>query len=344
MSRSCSLSILVFILLLVAGGCVKNEVKLTFEVSGEVNTVCRILYYASDKRGGMIRETVAEIAGGKGEITLPQRNPSLIFLFSPAHSMPDAVIYARRGDNLKITGEGDDVAAWNIEGNDITGLLSKWRIENLNDLRSRDTEKINGAVARFVEDNLRSGASAVLLYVYFDRRDHESEFFRLQSLLDSNVLNDTDLINSLAAGDLMGDFTETPSYPSSIILHGMSGFADTLVFSKNKATLLVFHKEKEKIGDFYPDSVKKILERKKGYAITEIFVDSDSLGWNRHLRKDTIESLGRMWMPLGLADSVAIEMGVRRLPYYIILDSAAKEVLRGGDSGMIMQTFENLKP
>lgn len=317
-------------------GCTKNEVRITFELPAEVNSPCRIVYYASDRRGGMMRETVAEITSGKGEIVLPQRNPSLIYLFSASSKFPDVVIYARRGEELKVSGNSGNAMEWEAEGNATTRSLTEWRLSNLDALKSRNTDKINAAVKDFIEKNADSEAAAIILYVYFTRRGHEREFAALEGRIAPGVLDEPELMGALSQGDRLTGLPVESRYPPQIILHGEDGFADTLKTgaqgspSGREGNLLMMFKK----GDDYSpgagvDSIVKLAEENRKGLIAELYAETDSMGWQRHLRHDTLPGVRRMWLPMGLADSLAINMGVRRLPYYIVLDPKGRELYRG---------------
>lgn len=319
---------LIPLLLLFLIGCTKNEVTLTFSLPEDFNRPCRIMYYASDDRVGMYRETAAEIIKGKGEIKLPQRHPSLIYLFAPAGNYPSAVLYAGRGEKIDIAGEKEDILTWEITGNATNELLSKWRIQNAAVIAGGDREKINAAVARFIKENPDSQAAAILLYVYFNRRDNEAEFEKLRATIGKKVLDDDKLMRALSSADFLTGLPDSYTVPKSIILHGEEGYADTLALGHGKSTLLIFRNNNSS-SFLNTDSLARLISRAKDLAAVELFAEPDSTAWRRHLKNDTVPGLQRLWFPFGTADSIAIRMGVRRIPYYVIIDSRGKEIYRG---------------
>lgn len=331
------------LLLMVLCCCTKNEVKLTFELPKDVNEPCRILYYASGKKVGVIRETVAEIQEGKGEVKLPLQYPALVYLFSPSGRMPVAVIYAERGNNIEIRGKNGNIEEWEITGNATTEELNKWRIENIELIRGGEVsaEKVNAAVEKYVKAHPDSKASAIMLYCYYKRRGHEKEFYALQSTLGKKVTGDDKLMAALSMGDLITELPDSPTVPKQIVLTGEEGFADTLFLGKGQGTLLLFRNSQD--PGVSADSLKAIAERKKKQTLAEIYMDTDSLSWTRHLRQDTLPEVKRMWMPLGVADTVAIAMGVRRVPYFIVIGPKGKELYRGDDWKEAAGKLESLK-
>lgn len=333
-----------FLILILMAACTRNEVRLDFELTADVNEPCRLLYYASGKNGGTIRETVAEIHGGKGEIVLPTVYPSLIYLFSPSRKAPAIIMYASRGDKMVIRGGSGNVDDWEVAGNRVTEALSSWRKENATLIRDRDLnpQKLNEAVASYVKEHPDSPAAAIILYFYFLRRGHEREFYDLQSKLAKSVTSDEELMGALSMGDLISSLPDSPKLPERLVLTGESGYADTLPLSKGPATLLLFRASS---GDFIPaDTLKALLRKSRTKKVAEIYMDMDSLGWRRSFRNDTVNGLARLWMPLGLADTMAIKMGVRRMPYYIVVDSKGKEAYRGDDWETAIGKFDSLSP
>lgn len=319
------------VLIVALTGCTKNEVTLNFELPSDVNMPCRIVYYASGKNAGMLRETVAEIAAGKGEIKLPQQYPGIIYLFSSGAKNPEALIYAKKGDEIIITGENSSISRWEIKGNKTTEALSRFRLENEDAIKSGDTEKLNRIVAQYIKENPSSAAAAIILYNYFRRQEHEKEFYSLQNSLDKSIMEDEKLRNALSAADLISNMPDKYSYPQRIVLHGDGGYADTLSLSKGKVSFIMFRGGKDS-GNVLPlDSLNKLIERSKSLRMAEIYMDLDSLAWSRHVKADTVKNMKRLWMPLGTLDSVAISMGIRRIPYYVVLDSIRNEAYRGDD-------------
>lgn len=336
----CCLPLLLCILL---AGCVKNEMRITFSLPEDTDGSCRVVYYASAENVGMYRETAAVITAGKGELTLPMRHPTLVYLFSPSGRTPGAIIYARRGDRFEIRGNGINVAEWRITGNEATDSLSAWRLRNASALAEADTEAINRAAAAFVERNPGQKAAAIILYQYFVRRGHEQEFLDLETKIDRKVLDDADLMRALTAADLMTSTPTPSSLPERIILPGDSGVPDTLLLGKGKAAMLLFLAPKGS-EPIEPDSLRSLTKDAKGHLLAELYAEPDSLMWRRHIRRDSIGAMRRFWLPLGLGDSLAISMGVRRMPYFVVIGPSGKELYRGDDWKQASETFKKLSP
>ena len=94
-------------------------------------------------------------------------------------------------------------------------------------------------------------------------------------------------------------------------------------------------------GDPLPADTLKYLAQKKGKGrIIELYADADSMAWQRYIKRDTIEGMKRMWLPLGTSDKAAIDLRVRTVPYYIVLDKGGKEIYRGTDWKVAIENFK----
>lgn len=331
---------LLLLLSVMTAGCGKNEMTLTFSLSSEVNTPCKIVYYASARNVGVMRETVAQIDAGKGVTRLPMAYPSILYLFSPSAQTPSAIIYAQKGDKITITGKNSDIADWEISGNPVTEILTRWRLENKKVVGGMEPVKLNEAVAKFVKANTDSEAAAIILYVYFCRRGHEEEFRRLESSLSKKILDNKRLMNALLAADLLGTTPDNIPFPTVIVARDSSGYADTLPLRDGKPSLLLFRGANSE-GNFSPDSLKSLLKRNKERQVAEIFAEPDSMTWSRHLTADTLPGLRQLWLPAGLADSLTISMSVRYLPFIIVTDGKGKPVYRGDNLKEATSIFES---
>ena len=85
--------------LLILSGCVKNEFSIEFNLPADVTTNYKISYYASDKRGGMMIETVAPVVNGKFLLKGKTVNPSLVFLTGSGKQ--SLAFYVERGENIR---------------------------------------------------------------------------------------------------------------------------------------------------------------------------------------------------------------------------------------------------
>ena len=167
--------------------CSKNEFKLEFDLDSSVSGNYRIVYYASDKRTGFMMETIAPVEKGKCETRCITRNPTLVYVFMSGSQMPSAVIYAERGDKIRISGKDRNPALWSIGGNGLNEEWSRWRNDNARAIMSGDAAVINAAVAAYVKAHPDSELSALMMLTDFDRRADENRFAALWNSLGENA-------------------------------------------------------------------------------------------------------------------------------------------------------------
>lgn len=322
-------------------GC-KPEFNVEFELDPEVNTTCRLLYYASSKKQGMVMEPVVSIEKGKGSLVAPTKYPAVVFIFGSSSSLPAAIFYAERGDKIKITGNGANPADWEIKGNSLSEEWSEWRIAN-KDAIMRGGKDLNAEIAKYVEKHPDSKLSTALLLLQYSRRDDEEGFRKLFKSLKAGATSDKQLMTALSLADMPGGELSPGGNLTTMILSAPSGDADTLRFNRGVASIVIFRDGRNRDNlSAETDSLKALLKAYPDSAsrmIAHISFDPDSLAWINYVRNDSLKNIARGWMPHGFADSTAIALGVRTTPYYIVADGKGKRVYGGTDYKEAVEKF-----
>ncbi len=330
------------VMLLQLVSCVKNEVKVTVELPKKTTDAYRLLYYASDSKKGWYAETVVPIQQGKGEAMCYTRNPAIVYVMHTGN-VPEAAFYARRGDKIKIKGENGDPFTWDIGGNEINQEWSGWRLANRKVLMDRDNEKINNAVAGFVEKNPGKGLSTILLLIYYDRRLDEKGFRRLWKKLKDEALS-PDWVQLAGTADMPGGQPWERLKTDMLVLHTAGTGADTLKIGE-KPLLLYFWRQDDQQRDEYMGELRDLRKQVSDSSrnlISDISFEMDSISWRYGLSRDSLNGVVRGWIPLGEADSLMMRMGVSRTPYVLIYDKKGKEVYRGDDLPKGIKYYKNI--
>lgn len=321
------------LLCLIFCSCIKNEVNVEFSLPKDLKAVYRIVYYASDKKRGMIQQTAVDIVDGNAAIKLPTRYPSIVYLFAPSQTQPGLMFYAERGDKITISGNNSDMMQWKVGGNSINDEWTEWRIKNKDALASRSDEKINQAVAKYVKENPKSELSLILLYLAYSRKSDPEGFNSLYAGIDKKVLDNSELVNVLSNGDMLGGPASKGAVPGNLILTGEDGFADTINLKNGKTAMLVFRSGKN--DSYRADQIGALKDLRKEfpdtgkYILVDIYADSDSTQWHRSIEKDSLKDVRHLWLPLGLVSNEAMNMGIDILPYYIVTDGNGKASYSG---------------
>lgn len=326
--------------------CIKNEVRVSFELQGVAQETIRLDYYASDKKKGWMIEDFVNVQQGKASATLRTVNPTLVFLSPTAGNSPTVIFYAERGDEITISGSGNDPLFYKISGNDVTDDLTAWRLSATKALAlaHSDPDKgsagLNRLVSDYVKKNPEKPASMLLLLCYYDRRADEKGFAQTRKLLKGDAL-DPVWSQLVSRADMVDDNTPPSRLPASILLKTENG-CDTL-HTGRMPSLLYFHnsvqddegiKRLRKISDDFSDSTARI--------ISDISFEPDSSSRIFRMRNDSLRHTVRAWMPLGTCDSTARLLCVRRVPYIIVSDRKGTIRYRGSDISKAENTFRSL--
>lgn len=338
------LQLLILAIAALLQSCGGNQFKITFQLPADVNANYRVVYYASDKRGGYTVETVAAVEQGKGEISGQTVNPTILLLYDQ-RKMPVA-IYVKRGDKIKIDGPSAAPASWTVGGNVINEKMSEWRNENAQALDTGSQTLVNKAIAKTVISDPESEIAPLLLLTSFSRNLDETLFRQLwQRIPDSDGKQKwTSIMNR---NDVPVTFVRTPAKLQSLIARSHYNGADTIRPASAKATLLFFwnngfETRKETFDSIntlsrqYPDSASRI--------IADICLDPDSVVWVSPLKRDSLQNVARLWMPQGLADKALMNLQVLRTPSFMVVAPDGNQRYRGQSFAQADSVFRTLMP
>lgn len=235
---------------------------------------------------------------------------------------------ARNGEDFDITLSRKDRYAIRAEGNAETALWVSFLNKNAEALRSSDPAVRNAAVARFVADNPDSPVS---LYVLATEYDASGPYAAgADSLL---ALINTDLRRTPPADGLAYMLARAGAGASAARLDSVPYRARgnrmaTFAASRHTLSLLAFSQ-----GSDGRDSILAALRRidRRGKAeVYDLSMDPDTLTWHRNTRTDSA-SWTQGWLAGGISARAVDSVGIPSLPFYILVDSAGRQLLRTPD-------------
>lgn len=322
--------------------CGKNDFRLQFSFPKDISANIQLIYYASNKKGGLIIETVASIMEGKGELRSAVYNPTLLYL-NAGGNVP-TVVYVERHDNIEISGSDRNPALWTIGGNAINEDLTLWRNAHATTLMSGTTREINEAVADYVESNPDNPVSAILLLTAFSRSEDEKQFLDLWYSLGEKA-DKQRWMTMVSRSDLLHHGVRHPGKLKSVALRSLANGVDTIRPSAASATILFFWNNGMDGRNELIDSLKTLAKEypdSSARVIADICVDADSVSWRSPLRKDSTKNIARFWVPAGLADTRLMELQVTRTPFFMVVAPNGEQTYRGADASAAMNAFRAL--
>lgn len=344
------ISLLLF-LTVILSSCSKNEFDIKFELTPSADGTYRAIYYASDPKKGWIVENVVNIQQGKAHLTGMVYNPCIVYLCRTSNAAQGLYLYVERGDDFTISGDGSDPAAWHVDGNKLTRQLDEWRAENRDVIvkarsgREADIAPLCRAVDSFVTSHPDDPAAAIILMAYYDRGYDPGRFSALMKSLRDDAA-DRKWIDMMARNDMPADEPAIPAIPKSLVFATVATGCDTIT-PGHLPTLLYFGKASLQP---YRDDIAKLrqLSRSSGDSASRIIAnvsfEPDSMTRWHSVNVDSLQASVQAWVPLGLSDSQIKQLGVRRIPYLIVIDRKAKAVYSGTDTDRAIETFRSLLP
>ncbi len=346
-----AISLLLLFLTVILSSCSKNEFDVKFELSPSADGTYRAIYYASDPKKGWIVENVVNIQQGKAHLTGMVYNPCIVYLCRTSNAAQGLYLYVERGDDFTISGDGSDPAAWHVDGNKLTRQLDEWRAENRDVIvkarsgREADIAPLCRAVDSFVTSHPDDPAAAIILMAYYDRGYDPGRFSALMKSLRDDAA-DRKWIDMMARNDMPADEPAIPAIPKSLVFATVATGCDTIT-PGHLPTLLYFGKASLQP---YRDDIAKLrqLSRSSGDSASRIIAnvsfEPDSMTRWHSVNVDSLQASVQAWVPLGLSDSQIKQLGVRRIPYLIVIDRKAKAVYSGTDTDRAIETFRSLLP
>lgn len=342
---------LLLLLTVILSSCSKNEFDVKFELTPSADGTYRAIYYASDPKKGWIVENVVNIQQGKAHLTGIVYNPCIVYLCRTSNAAQGLYLYVERGDDFTISGDGSDPAAWHVDGNKLTRQLDEWRAENRDVIvkarsgREADIASLCRAVDSFVTSHPDDPAAAIILMAYYDRGYDPGRFSALMKSLRDDAA-DRKWIDMMARNDMPADEPAIPAIPKSLVFATVATGCDTIT-PGHLPTLLYFGKASLQP---YRDDIAKLrqLSRSSGDSASRIIAnvsfEPDSMTRWHSVNVDSLQASVQAWVPLGLSDSQIKQLGVRRIPYLIVIDRKAKAVYSGTDTDRAIETFRSLLP
>ncbi len=331
MLRISYFSIIITSIIVLLAGCGSDdhfEVEGTF--IGEAPSSVRLLYYAN----GSLQNVPTAVVDGKFHIQGKTKRPTIVEIFMPDKSRI-ATMVVDNEETLECEISSGTPYGFTVKGNALSESLSKWVADNRKTLAEGNPERINAAVAKYVDGNVKDMLSTVLLMSYYDASADLAGAVKLFDMIEP-VARPMYLTEGFS--EMLGRMiTASGSKLTKPISYYVSRDSScTLNLKEHPYTLIAI--TSQMLGR---DSIKGHLKKigaKKNIKVIELSVDNDSLLWRHSIAADSAQ-WDHGWLPGGVMSGAGLPT-IPRLPYFILTDTVGNQLLR---TGGISEVVERLK-
>lgn len=286
--------------------CVRNEFTVTFTFAKDTSftPTATIVYYSSDKKKGWITEQTATGMEQGNRITGMTRLPAVVYVYSETGTAPKAILWAERGDNLKVDAtEKSGNGLWSATGNETTEALNAWRTANGNIIQARASKEINASVAGYVRSHPDMLASAIMLLTEYDGHIDPEGLSRLWRSL--TIGNDDREAVLAALGRTSDQLAEMPAYKLktlSLRSRGDSLYTFWAGQGNSGAILLLWTSSKDRrqaVRDLRAELADTSKSSDTRMLVLDINMSADTMGWADMAINDSLPAhLQQRWIRL----------------------------------------------
>lgn len=315
------LPLLSAMILAVSAGCTRREAKISFAFADSSSDAVKIEYYAATRSKGAVQSAVCPLQGGKGEMRLPMDLPAIVFI--SRERFPDVVpVYLEKGDEAAVTGNFNDIASWQADGNDVNREISGWRKENAAALKAGFGKSLNKRVAEYVSRFPDRISAGVILTVYFDRGEDPAGFTRLWSRLGKDV-RESGIAEATGAVDKFADPYRLAGRIAPAKF-GYRGDSTVLIDPHDSRLNIYWFRQQEMPGNTLP-ALGAIADSVKGVRLISVNLRADTTGW-RALNPSCAIAV---WAPGGEKNASVTQFRLPVADFIVLTDSLGTQLYRG---------------
>lgn len=318
---------IILLLCLVAAACSKSE---DFTVKGKIadgaTMNVRAIYYEDGKMQNSV------FPADKGAFAFKGHSPegAVIELLANDYRLLGR-FYAADGDEIELTLYPKSPSKIQFKGNEIGERWAKVLNDNAALLDSKNTAGINAFVAKYVSAHRDDIVSTLLLMTSYDWSSNPAEGERLLASIAAEArparLVDGCTVNLARVGK---QAVEARVVPFSYIdeRDSLANFNPR----RQEMALLAFSNENSGRADSIVPALKRIHNARaneKKLRVLDFSLDSDTLTWRRLIRPDSAK-YDHGWVAGSVAAPAVRRLGIPRLPFFVVIDSAGTQLYRGG--------------
>lgn len=300
----------------------------TFTVKGEIDgggtQNMRAIYYAD----GTTNLLVIPVSDGKFKVEGNLTQPTMIEFFSANKKLLGRG-YVEPGDELECKFYKDDLYKAEITGNEVSERWTKFLKDNSKALSSNNTDKINGLIKKYINNNKDDILSTLLLLTEYSTPDNEMEAAKLLSSINPEARPQI-LIESYEA--LLDRYTNVKANEklSMISYYSSTDSLKTIIPYSTSYSVVAFSNNETRNNGEIADTMRSLRDKyhTRRLQVVDISLDTDTLEWKKSIKSDSA-TWQQGWV-VGAVSAHSIDrLGITRLPFYIVADSTGKQLYRG---------------
>lgn len=313
-----------------------DDFKIDGSIAGVGSQSVTLTYFAG---GGMKHQTITPVDGKfsfKGE----SAQPTMAILTVAPENQRIATLVVKNGDHIKIEADLENLYAVKVSGNSDSEAIAEWTAKNAKTLKAGKAVEINRIVSDYVLDNKSRLSATAILTSFYLSEGYETSADSLLAALDANVRRPemTQGFNNVIS-DVLGSATAGPVPFMS--LYGSNDSIISINPLRHKATLLCFLSAARNERDSVVEQLRILNDgySRQELAMAEISMAPDSAAWRASIGRDTV-GWAQTWVRGSVAGAPIRRLGVRRIPFFIVADSAGTTLYRGSSISLARETVE----
>lgn len=306
------------------------------EMEGGRTTNMRYVYY----NGSTLVQGVTAVRDGRFSFDGNSPRATVIELYDNDYR-PLGWLYAANGDEISCTISPSSPHAIEAGGRPELERWSKWLREHSDALASGADPNV--LVAEYVGRNPDDIVSALLLATLFDASKPGATAVA-DSLLnlipvESRPLNVTGTLVSQIQDAAGADSRRVRDFRVCI----PNQLYDSLHIADKPMWLFAFYTEQSGRGDSIVKGLRDVHRHHgRRVRVVDLSLDADTMAWRRITRPDSADWT-QAWLPGGTAAAGIDSLALPRLPYFVVADSAGRQLLRTPSITRAIQFIDHLK-
>ncbi len=301
-----------------------SQFRIAGEIAGMGTQNIDIIYYASDAL--KVQRTI--VIDGKFSVVGNAPEATIVEIHSSDNALL-GMLMVQNGETVECRLKRGNRFIAAYEGNEVSERWGKFLTENADSLAIASTEQKNNMIARYVAKHPDDMTSTVLLLTEYSCPDNEMMADSLMRSI-SEQARPSHLVNGFNA--LLAHINSEAA-AEDILPMNLYCRADSL-FSYNPSlsrySILAFSSDNLMQRDSLVRGFKELSKqyKSKELALVDVSFATDTATWKIITHRDSAD-WNQCWV-LGAMKAKPIErLAIPRVPYFIVADSAGKQVYRG---------------